>query len=48
MPVHVLDRFYLIISLLVTIGWQLSGFAIAWTFKVRVIFGTISDANILV
>lgn len=33
-PVHVLDQFYLAITLLVTVGYQLSGFAIAWTFQV--------------
>ena len=32
-PVHVLDSFYLAITLLVTVGFQLSGFAIAWTFQ---------------
>ncbi|KAL6298810.1 DUF1295-domain-containing protein [Sparassis latifolia] len=33
-PILVLDHFYLSISLLVTIGYQLLGFAIAWTFQV--------------
>ncbi|KAG8926571.1 hypothetical protein FRC02_008796 [Tulasnella sp. 418] len=33
MTVHVLDKYYLSITLLVTIGYQLAGFAIAWTFK---------------
>ncbi|KAI8976693.1 DUF1295-domain-containing protein [Trametes punicea] len=32
-PVGVLDRYYLAITLLVTIGYQLLGFAIAWTFQ---------------
>jgi len=31
--VYVLDKYYLAITLLVTIGYQLSGFAIAWTFQ---------------
>lgn len=29
----VLDRFYLLITLIVTVAYQLSGFAIAWTFQ---------------
>lgn len=33
MSVHVLDKYYLVITLLVTIAYQLSGFAIAWTFQ---------------
>ncbi|KAL1946257.1 hypothetical protein VTO73DRAFT_15384 [Trametes versicolor] len=32
-PVDVLDRHYLAITLLVTVGYQLLGFAIAWTFQ---------------
>ncbi|CAL1715679.1 unnamed protein product [Somion occarium] len=32
-PAHVLDRYYLSITLLVTIAYQLLGFAIAWTFQ---------------
>uniref|UniRef100_A0A8H7XSA8 Uncharacterized protein n=1 Tax=Psilocybe cubensis TaxID=181762 RepID=A0A8H7XSA8_PSICU len=32
-PVHALDRYYLILTLLVTIGYQLSGFAIAWSLQ---------------
>ncbi|EIN06027.1 DUF1295-domain-containing protein [Punctularia strigosozonata HHB-11173 SS5] len=32
-PVHVLDNYYLAITLLVTVGYQLSGFVIAWTFQ---------------
>ncbi|KXN81515.1 hypothetical protein AN958_04452 [Leucoagaricus sp. SymC.cos] len=32
-PVHALDRYYLLITFLVTTGWQLSGFAIAFTMK---------------
>lgn len=32
-PVHVLDKYYLAITLLVTVGYQLSGFAIAWTLQ---------------
>ncbi|KAI0656923.1 hypothetical protein C8Q70DRAFT_1006955 [Cubamyces menziesii] len=32
-PVNVLDRYYLAITLLVTVGYQLLGFAIAWTFQ---------------
>ncbi|KAI0063907.1 DUF1295-domain-containing protein [Artomyces pyxidatus] len=32
-PVHALDPYYLGITALVTVGWQLLGFAIAWTFQ---------------
>ncbi|KAK7683315.1 hypothetical protein QCA50_013577 [Cerrena zonata] len=32
-PVHALDMYYLAMTLLVTIGYQLLGFAIAWTFQ---------------
>ena len=32
-PVHVLDNYYLAITLLVTIGYQLIGFSIAFSFK---------------
>ncbi|KAK3112981.1 hypothetical protein LTR53_010191, partial [Teratosphaeriaceae sp. CCFEE 6253] len=32
-PVHVLDKYYLAITLLVTIAYQLIGFSIAFTFK---------------
>jgi hypothetical protein len=32
-PAHILDKYYLAITLLVTVGYQLSGFAIAWTFQ---------------
>lgn len=35
-PVYVLDHYYLAITLLVTVGYQLLGFAIAWTFQVRI------------
>lgn len=32
-PVHALDPYYLGITVLITIGYQLLGFAIAWTFQ---------------
>lgn len=32
-PVQVLDRYYLLITFLVTVGYQMLGFAIAWTFQ---------------
>ncbi|KAG2347565.1 DUF1295-domain-containing protein [Suillus weaverae] len=32
-PVHVLDQYYLSITLLVTIAWQLIAFSAAWKFK---------------
>lgn len=34
-PVLVLDKYYLGITILVTIGYQLLGFFIAWTFQAR-------------
>jgi hypothetical protein len=34
-PVHVLDRYYLAITALITLAWQLAGFFIAWTLQVR-------------
>jgi hypothetical protein len=30
----IIDKWYLTISFLITLAWQLTGFAIAWTFKV--------------
>jgi hypothetical protein len=33
MPVDILDKYYLAITLLITTGYQLLGFAIAWTFQ---------------
>lgn len=33
LPVHALDSFYLGITVLITTGYQLLGFAIAWTFQ---------------
>ncbi|KAF4611060.1 hypothetical protein D9613_006802 [Agrocybe pediades] len=32
-PVYALDRYYLALTLLVTVGYQLLGFAIAWTLQ---------------
>ncbi|EAU90234.1 hypothetical protein CC1G_11558 [Coprinopsis cinerea okayama7 len=32
-PTHVLDKYYLLITFLVTLGYQLLGFAIAWTLQ---------------
>ncbi|PIL23562.1 hypothetical protein GSI_14875 [Ganoderma sinense ZZ0214-1] len=32
-PAHALDSYYLAITILVTVGYQLSGFAIAWTLQ---------------
>jgi len=32
-PVHVLDKYYLGITILVTLGWQMMGFFIAWTLQ---------------
>lgn len=33
MAVHALDNYYLAITLLITIGYQLAFFTVAWTFK---------------
>ncbi|KAI0276860.1 hypothetical protein BGY98DRAFT_918963 [Russula aff. rugulosa BPL654] len=32
-PVHVLDRYYLAITALITVAWQLAGFFVAWTLQ---------------
>ncbi|WVF70000.1 hypothetical protein IAT40_004786 [Kwoniella sp. CBS 6097] len=32
-PYTIIDQYNLTISLLITIAWQVMGFAIAWTFK---------------
>lgn len=33
-PVHLLDKYYLAITALITLAWQLSGFFVAWTLQV--------------
>lgn len=33
-PIQIIDKYNLVISLLITVAWQMMGFAIAWTFKV--------------
>jgi steroid 5-alpha reductase family enzyme len=33
MVVYVIDRYYLVISFLITLGWQVLGFFIAWTLQ---------------
>lgn len=52
MAVHILDDYYLAITLLITIGFQLFFFFVAWTFKfdkVRLVCGlgtgTLSDTD---
>lgn len=32
-PVEALDKYYLLLTLLVTVGYQMMGFAIAWTLQ---------------
>lgn len=32
-PIHVLDRYYLAITALITVAWQLTGFFVAWTLQ---------------
>ncbi|KAK1926429.1 hypothetical protein DB88DRAFT_481789 [Papiliotrema laurentii] len=32
-PIQIIDKYNLVITFLVTLGWQMLGFAIAWTFK---------------
>lgn len=39
--IHVLDDYYLAITLLVTIAYQLLGFSIAYTFKFDKLTGTL-------
>jgi hypothetical protein len=34
MVAFVIDQYYLVITLLITIGWQCLGFFIAWTLQV--------------
>ena len=36
MVVHVLDQYYLAITILITTAYQLLGFFIAWTFQVGI------------
>lgn len=43
MTVYVLDHFYLIITLLITVGYQLSGFFVAWVLQ----FDKITGENIV-
>lgn len=40
MTVYVLDHFYLLITLLITVGYQLTGFFIAWVLQFDKITGT--------
>ncbi|GBE78864.1 hypothetical protein SCP_0200610 [Sparassis crispa] len=47
-PILVLDHFYLSISLLVTIGYQLLGFAIAWTFQFDKITDFTGGSNVFI
>ena len=46
--VHALDDYYLAITLLVTIGYQLVFFAIAWTFKFDKVTGAVLVSSRLV
>ena len=34
----VIDRYYLVITFLITLGWQAGGFFIAWTLQVSLSF----------
>lgn len=34
MTAFVIDRYYLVITLLITLAWQIGGFFIAWTLQV--------------
>jgi len=48
MTVYVLDHYYLFITLLVTVGYQLFGFFVAWTFQFDKITGELpSNISIL-
>lgn len=39
MVAYVIDDYYLVISLLITVGWQCLGFFIAWTLQVGLHYG---------
>lgn len=43
----IIDKWYLTISFLITLAWQLTGFAIAWTFKVSSILLNPLEAGLL-
>jgi len=45
MEVHVLDNYYLAITLLITIGYQLFFFAIAFSLKFDKLTGTFPPGN---
>ncbi|KAG1742521.1 DUF1295-domain-containing protein [Suillus lakei] len=47
-PVHVLDQYYLSITLLVTIAWQLIAFSAAWKFKTDKLTDFAGGANFLI
>jgi len=47
MTIHTLDRFYLSLTLLVTIAYQLLGFKIAWTFQFDKITDLTGGTNFL-
>ncbi|KAG2153367.1 DUF1295-domain-containing protein [Suillus clintonianus] len=47
-PVHVLDQYYLGITLLVTAAWQLIAFAVAWKFKTDKITDFAGGVNFLI
>lgn len=40
-PVHALDKYYLALTFLITLGYQMLGFAIAWTFQVRSLYSAL-------
>ncbi|KAG1781855.1 DUF1295-domain-containing protein [Suillus placidus] len=47
-PVHVLDQYYLSITLLVTIAWQLIAFSVSWKFKTNKLTDFAGGVNFLI
>jgi hypothetical protein len=43
MAIYVIDPYYLTISFLITLAWQVTGFFIAWTLQFDKITGTLLD-----
>ncbi|KAJ7173858.1 DUF1295-domain-containing protein [Mycena filopes] len=48
MPVHVLDPLFLALTLLITTGYQLSGFAVAYTFQIDKITDLTGGSNFFI
>ena len=48
MAIHVLDNYYLAITFLITVAYQLIGFAIAWTFHFDKITDLAGGSNFVI